>query len=135
MERLDRLKDRQYEYTRLIERCETLEALAEKTTTTLSDMPKSPQMKKETDDTWALLIDTRIECERAIREYIRDCAELEKELLCIRSGRIRTAMKYKYIDGLSIEEIGKRMGFVPRTVYYMITKGRNIYYSNYGKGE
>jgi len=131
VDKLNRVRDGWYEYQRMNERVERLEALAEKTTVSLSGMPRGGSDGSTAGDVWAMLIDCRDECARSIKQYLKDCKDLEQELLCIKSPRIRTAMMYRYIDCLDIEQIAERMECEERTVYYHIKKGRRIYEQTY----
>lgn len=128
--RLNRVRWGWQEFNRLSLKVEELESLAQKITPTLSDMPKgnSPHPK---DDTWATLIDYRTMCEEVIRQYLKDCKDLEEEMECIRSERIRTCMKLYYIDRYSQCRIADIMNYTERAIRSFLSKGRKIYYETY----
>lgn len=129
-ERLNRVRNGWQEFHRLSEKVEELEALATRVTPVLSDMPKGKSPKPK-DDVWAMLADYKDQCEAEIRWYLKASQELEKELSIIYSPNIRTAMKYRYIDCLKVEDIADTMGYEIRSVRRFLAKGREIYLKEY----
>jgi len=128
-ERLNRVRNGKIEYERLMARVAELEALATRITPVLSDMPKGGTSM--TDDKWAKLIDYKQQLLERIGQYLTDCVELEKELECIRSQRIRTAMLYRYIDCMNVEAIADALDTDLRYTYKLLSKGRKIYDERY----
>lgn len=125
-ERLNRVRNGRAEYLRLIDRVSELEAIAEKTTTALTGMPKGSG--RHTDDSWAALIDYRDSLSHSLREYIRDCEDLTQELMgCLDSPAIKTAMLYRYVNGSTVEQIADRMNYSVRQVYNLLSAGKQIY--------
>lgn len=124
-ERLNRVRNGRAEYLRLIDRVNELEAIAEKTTATLTGMPRGGD--HQADDTWAALIDYRDRLTHSLKQYMKDCEELEEELNCILSPSIRTAMLFRYINGSTVEEIAEQMNYSVRQVYNLLGTGRRIY--------
>lgn len=124
-ERLNRVRNGRAAYGRLIDRVEELEALAAKTTISLTKAPRGGSGR--VDDTWAALIDYRDKLSRSLREYIEDCQALEAELDCIRSPSIKTAMLLRYVDCQTIEVIADKMGYSTRQVYNLLGTGKKIY--------
>lgn len=118
------------EYERMRDKVFELEAIAEKITPTLSQMPRGNSGNPK-DDAWAKLIDYKTECEWLLSVYLNDCQELEHELQVIRDDTIRVAMQYKYIDGMTVESIAEKMGYTPRNISYCLAKGRKIYEKYY----
>lgn len=128
-DRLNRVREGKIEYYRLLRRVDELKALAEKVTPTISDMPKGGN--HTTEDTWVELADYKSRCEFQLKTYIADCASLEEELDCIRNPDIRTAMKYRYIDCLQVDEIMDLMHYERRWTYKLLSRGRRIYAKYY----
>lgn len=128
---LDRVIKGRAEYNRLCRKVEELISLSEKTTTSLTKAPVSGS-GGDKDSLWAQLADYKSQCEFQLLSYIRDCAELERELECIRDAGIRTAMKYKYIDAKTIHAIADEMGYSERHIDRLIQKGKSIYLGYYG---
>jgi len=133
-ERLNRVRNGKKEYERLLARVEELKAIAEKITPVLSDMPKGGSKAK--DDTWATLADYKTKLERKLEEYIKDSIELEQEIdEAINSQRIRTAMKYRYVNCLKGADIAERMNYDQRTISRLLCTGRNLYEGNFADKE
>lgn len=122
---INRVIDGRAEYDRMLLKVEELKTMAEKMTPVLSDMPKGGNHTLE--DTWIKLADYKSELQFKMSAYIQDCMELENELECIRNDNIRTAMKYKYIDGLTIEKIADIMIYDTRQIDRYLHTGRSIY--------
>jgi len=124
--KLNRVRDGKKEYERLLFRIEELKAIAERITPVLSDMPKGGSKAK--DDTWAMLADYKTKLEDKIEQYVKDSTALDLEIDgCINSQRIRTAMKYRYINCLNVASIAERMNYDARTISRLLRTGRNIY--------
>ena len=128
--RLDRVIKGREEYNRLRRKIEELQSLAEKITTLPSQTPVSRSGGNK-DALWAQLVDYKEQCEWQLLVYIEDCRALEQELECIRNSDIRTAMKYKYIDARTIEDIAERMSFSTRSIDRFLQTGRKIYLKYY----
>lgn len=124
-EKLNRVRDAHAEYKRLIAKVEELDAIATRVTPVLSDMPKggSSQM----DDKWARLIDYKQKLNDKLNEYLDNCAQLEEELGCIRNPKIRTAMKCRYVDCLTVEETADMIESDERYTYRLLKTGKKIY--------
>lgn len=127
IDRLNRVRKARFEYERLLNKVEELTTIAERMVPMMSQTPESRGSVKLNDDTWARLIDYKIECEAKLNQYLADCRELEKELECINSLRIRTAMHYRYVDSRPIREITASMGYDERSIYRFLRKGEEIY--------
>ena len=135
-ESLNRVRSHKVAYDRLVNKVECLTALAERSTPVLSGMPKAGARHGQTDETWAALADYRRECEQELISYITESKRLELELNCIKSTRVRTAMKYRYIDLLKIPAIADQMAMNERNVYNLLKRGRMIYEKHWeGKNE
>jgi len=133
-ESLNRVRNRAYEYERLLDKIAHLEALSVRVTPILSGTPKGSSRHGQTDEPWAALADYKKRCEEQLVQYARDCQELEAELGCIRSARVRTAMKYRYIDLYTIAHIADVMSMNERSVYKLLRRGRLIYEKKYEEG-
>ena len=129
-ERLNRVRDSYDSAQRLLQKIEELENLATHMTPTLSESPSS-RGSNTREDTWAKLIDYKMQCEEKIADYIRGCVELEEELTCIKSSRIRTAMQYYYVDRVKQEKIAEKMHYSERQIRSLLQKGRRIYMETY----
>jgi len=128
--RLSRVISSKHEYERLRRKVEELEALAERVTLPLSPLPKGGGSNL-VDENWAKLIDYKNKCAWLLVLYEAEARELEEELECIRNPNIRTAMKYRYIDDLTVEEIAERMSYSTRNIDRFLNTGRRIYYGYY----
>ena len=126
-ERLNRVRAGKTAYERLLSKVEYLTALSERVTPILSGMPKASAKPGQTDDTWAILADYKRECEEQLRMYVTACRELEQELSCIKSVRVRTAMYYRYVDLYPIPSIAEAMSMNERNVYKLLKRGRILY--------
>ena len=131
--RLNLVRDCKAEYERQLETLEELETIAESITPHLSKVPPSGSHRPK-DDAWARLADQRSVVQEDLSYYLRVREELETELMTlIRKPSIRTAMLYRFINCLSIDEIAEKMKYDPRNVYYLIRSGKNIYLDWYVK--
>lgn len=124
--------EKKREYERLLAKVEELETLATKMTSNLTGLPKSANTKRNDDDAWAALIDYKASCEAQLLDYLNACRALEKELDSIRSDKIRTAMKYRFIDCKRIDQIAVAMRYDKRWVQRLLEKGERIYKEMYG---
>lgn len=129
--RLDRVLAGAAENKRLQQKVEELQALAEKTTASLSEMPKGKGGKGK-DELWNQLIDLKEKYELQLKIAELEKLDLETELDCIRNSDIRTAMKLFYVDGAQITTIAATMVYSPRTIDRYLQKGREIYERYYG---
>lgn len=129
-EKLSRVIRGRAEYERLVRKIEELNSLATRVTSSTSLTPRG--QGKPIEEIWGQLIDYKSACSFQIIAYLTDSRELEKELDCIRNSSIRTAMKYFYLDGTSIEKIAQAMNYSTRTIDRLLQTGRRIYRSYYG---
>ena len=132
-ERLNRVRNARFEYVRLLQKVEELETIATRTVPVLSQTPESRGSLRLQDDTWAKLADYKESCKEALNKYLTDCKELEKELECIKSPRIRTAMRYRYIDSFRITDIATAMGYEQRQIRRFLRTGEKIYSERIGE--
>lgn len=128
-QKLNRVLYKQNEYKRLLVKIEELEAIATRVTPILSDLPKGGSSTP--DDRWSKLVDYKLQLQACLDQYAQDCIELEDELECIKSERVRVAMKYKYIDGLSVERLAECLETDERYAYKLLARGRKIYEETY----
>lgn len=133
-ESLNRVRNGRYAYERLLSRVEYLTALSERATPVLSPTPKGSAKLGQTDEPWAALADYRQECKEKLAQYISDCRELEAELECIKSVRVRTAMHFRYVDLFSVSAIAGYMAMNERNVYKLLKRGRQIYEKHFEEG-
>jgi len=128
--KLNRVNEARIEYYRLCAKVEELEAMAEKVTPHLSDTVVQGAHSLK-DDTWAKLVDYKMQCQWQLDLYAESCKALDSELDVIRDVNIRTAMKYRYVDGYPPEDIAKALSYDVRSVFRYLKKGRAIYESYY----
>lgn len=128
--RLDRVRNAQFEYRRLTEKVEILETIATRATSRITGLPKTHS--ENHNDTWATLVDYKLECQGQLLIILQESRALERELDCIRSSKIRTAMKYRYIDCLKLEAIAERMSYDVRSITRFLETGKKIYEEIYG---
>lgn len=133
-ESLNRVRNGAITYERLLDKVAYLEALSQRATPILSGAPKGSARHGQTDEPWAALADYRRECEKQIAQFIRDCQDLEKELECIHSIRVRIAMTYRYVDLYTIPRIADSMSMNERSVYKLLHRGRAIYEKHFEEG-
>lgn len=129
-DRLSRVINGKREYERIKLKVEELESVAERITLSLSPLPRGGGAKL-VDDNWAKLVDYKNKCAWLLVMYEAEAKELEEELECIRNTNIRTAMKYRYIDDLTVDTIAERMSYSTRTIDRFLNTGRRIYYATY----
>ena len=135
LERLNRVRSRWTEYHRLVMKVEELETLATKMVPLLAPNSDIHGSSKSREDTWALLADYRNECKDKLYDYLKDSRELEQELSCIRSPRIRTAMKYRYIDCMTKRQMAEAMNYSERQLTRFLKSGETIYCNAYREVE
>lgn len=134
-ESLNRVRHNHDAYVRMLDRVEYLTALSQRVTPVLSGLPKGEAQHGATDEPWARLADYKTDCKWALTDYISSCRQLEKELECIKSTRIRTAMNYRYVDLKKVETIAELMEINERNVYRLLKRGRQIYEYHFDRGE
>lgn len=127
--RLTRVMDSRLEYEQLLYRVEELTATAEKVTSVLSATPKGNNGQK--DDVYATLIDCKERCLKKLKRLEEEKEELEEEISNSSYGAEKTAMVYRYVGCMKIEEIAERMCFDKRTIDRFLQSGRKKYNSVY----
>lgn len=126
--KITRVLELRAEYKRLLGKVEELEALCERSTSSITGMPRSAGISLR-DDTWAELMDYKASCSDRLNDYVMTWLELDGELDRIKNPNIRTAMKYKYLDGETISVIAEKMSYTTRSIDRFLRVGRRIYES------
>ena len=134
-ESLNRVRNGKYAYERLLDRIAYLTALSQRVTPILSGAPVGSTRHGQKDEPWAALADYKTTCEEQILQYVKDCRELEQELTCIKSERIRAAMLCRYVDVKTVERVAEELGITERNVYRLLKKGKQIYEYHFERGE
>lgn len=123
--KITRVLDCKAEHERLLLKVEELTALCERTTTSLTGMPRGSAAL--TDETWAKLMDYKRTCSDKLNEYYQMKIELEAEFGMIKNADVRTVLSYKYVDGLTIDDIADCMHYSTRTIDRYLRIGREAY--------
>ena len=123
---LNRVRSNWRRIIRLKQRIEQLQAIAEKTTKPLSDMPRNPS-GGSTENVWAELADQQSEYKAQLMTYLNSVNELEFELSVIVDDSTRAIMECRYVDNMPIKDIASLMHYDTRTVYRILVKGKRIY--------
>ena len=135
LERLNWVRCKHFEYKRLLTKVEELETLATRTVPSPSLTPEVHSGTKTREDTWTLLMDYKAKCDGKLAEYLLGCRRLEDEIdACIKSERIRTAMKGKFVDCLTVPQIAAAMNYQERQVFRFLRTGENLYSERYKDG-
>lgn len=90
-----------------------LRALAEKSTSVLSGMPKGFNDREEI---YAKMIDLSAEIDGEIDKYVDKRAEIETVIEQVEDEKIKTILKYRYINGLTIEQTAEKMELSGKTI-------------------
>lgn len=130
--RLERVIDFKPEYIRLTHRVEELESLAEYVAKTFSLAPARGGNTKK-DDTYVKVIEYKEKQENRIRDYLRDCEELEEEIDELLEDPVtRAIMKARYLEGKKAETIAEENYYDVRTIYRILKKCRTLYEQTFG---
>lgn len=96
-----------------------LRALAEKSTSVLSGMPKGFNDREEI---YAKMIDLSAEIDGEIDKYVDKRAEIETVIEQVEDEKIKTILKYRYINGLTIEQTAEKMELSGKTIKRLTDK-------------
>ena len=100
-----------------LEQIETLHAQATKTTSVLSDMPRSGGEQDGLAKTIAKIVDLKKGLRDEIEEYIELKEEAIKLIDSMSDGRHRLVLTYRYINGKTWEEIAVEMHYTYQWVH------------------
>lgn len=96
-----------------------LRALAEKSTSVLSGMSKGFSDREEI---YAKMIDLSAEIDGEIDKYVDKRAEIETVIEQVEDEKIKTILKYRYINGLTIEQTAEKMELSEKTIKRLTDK-------------
>ena len=107
---LARYRDIRQAIDQRLDEAERLRALAEKTTSTLSDMPKGGGSCGR-EDTYARLVDLGREIDREIGAYVQMRGDVEQAINTVGNMAQRNLLRYRYVNGWKWEKIAVEMNF------------------------
>lgn len=90
-----------------LEEIQRIQSLATKMTQVMTGMPHGGNSDKES--TYVKLIELKREIDGDIDRYIDLRNEIEKAILSVGDIKLQNLLRYKYIDGLSFEQIAVAM--------------------------
>ncbi len=96
-----------------------LRALAEKSTSVLSGMPKGLNDREEI---YAKMIDLSEEINQDIDKYIDKRQEVDAVIEQAKDIRARTILRHRYINGLTIEQTAEKMELSEKTIKRLTDK-------------
>lgn len=106
------------------ERTEEIRALAERVTTTYSQIASHKSGVSNKVETGGIKIQEYLQGrETLIETFVRTIHRIEKEIDSIKESDIRRCMRFRYIDGYGILEITVRMGLSKSTIIRMLKEG------------
>lgn len=120
-EKIEKLKSYQNswkEIQRLEDEIERLNSQAQKITQTLSSVP-SVQGKSDRTAIVDKIIERKEELQLAIERAKRECIEIETALENVKTPLYQRVLKWKYINGVTFEEIAVRENYNYR---YIVSK-------------
>ena len=88
-----------------------------KTTQTISDMPKAKNGAQGDSSEVAQYVEIGEEITRELRDLHRLCREIRAVITTLEDDTLQTLMLYRYINGMTFEEIAVRMHYSWRQVY------------------
>ena len=88
-----------------------------KTTQTISDMPKAKNGAQGDSGEVAQYVEIGEEITRELRDLHRLCREIRAVITTLEDDTLQTLMLYRYINGMTFEEIAVRMHYSWRQVY------------------
>lgn len=96
---------------RKLEECEKWRDLAEKITPTLSDMPKSQISGNRVESAVEHIVELEQEINRSVDELVKLRKDIESSLQTVKDDTLRKLLEYRYIDGMTWEEIAVKMNY------------------------
>ena len=102
-----------------LEQIETLHAQVTKTTSVLSDMPRSGGEQDRLAKTIAKIVDLKKKLRDEIEEYIELKEEAIELIDSMSDGRHRLVLTYRYINGKTWEEIAVEMHYTYKWVHVL----------------
>mgnify|MGYP000870024155 CR=1 FL=1 len=94
-----------------LERLEGLRALAEKTTATLSDMPKSPNRDSGNEDILARIIDMENEIKRDINNLLDIKEDVQDVIETVEEPELKLLLELRYLCYRSWGDIAEEMNY------------------------
>jgi len=101
-----------------IQQVDSLNALATKCTSTLTDMPKNPgDSTSRMEDVIVKIIALEEEINQDIDRLVDLKAEMMRAIEAVADPDEQLVLQYRYLDNCNWEEIGTRLGVSSRTVH------------------
>ena len=113
---LSRYKKLDNEIDRKLEECQKWHDKAEKITPTISDMPKSNSGSNKIESAVERIIDLENELNEKIDCLVALRRNIESDISSVEDDTLRTLLEYRYIDGMTWEEVAVKMNFNYRWV-------------------
>lgn len=109
-----------------LEECEKWRAMAEKITPTLSDMPKSQSGANRIETAVEHIAQLEEEINKKVDELVRIRRNIEDSLQSVKDDTLRNLLEYRYIYGLTWEQIAVKMNYSYRNVTRMHGKALSV---------
>ena len=105
-----------------LEQLERLRALAEKTTTTLSDMPKAPVGENKGENILVRIIDMENEIKRDINHLLDTKEGVQKAIKAVEEPELRLLLELRYLCYRSWGEIAEEMNYDEKYLHKLHSK-------------
>ncbi len=100
-----------------IQQLESLNALATKSTSTLSDMPKSPNRSSRMENAIVKIVDLQDEINKDIDSLVELKAEIMRAIKAVDNIEYRTILEKRYLCFLTWEQIAVDLDYNVRHLY------------------
>ena len=101
-----------------VEELEKWKALSTKVTPTYSDMPKGSGGEDKIQSAVENIIEIQKQLNQSIDKFINLKKDILSRLDAVEDISLRMLLKYKYIDGLTFEQIADKMQYCDRNIKY-----------------
>lgn len=105
-----------------LEQVEMLRALAEKTTTTLSDMPKAPSSENTNESILVRIIDMENEIKRDINHLLDIKEGVQGAIKTVEEPELRLLLELRYLCYRSWGDIAEEMNYDVRQIHRIHSK-------------
>lgn len=119
---LKEYKNLDNQITRLLEEKEIWLSKATKVTQTISDMPRGSNGEDSRMNAVHKMIEAEDEATKKIDKYVDLGREIRKCIETVKESDLRLLLEYRYLDGLTFEEVAVKMNYSWRWVYKLHKK-------------